>query len=98
MAMISGDHFGIQDDNDSCFNPTHGTPCNSVNAPNLVDQLESKHISREGLFESMPSIGFLGASFPTSANRLYAQKHNPFSTSRTSQRIPRVSTTSNLSI
>ena len=78
LAMISGDHFGIQDDNDSCFNPTHGTPCDSISAPNLVDQLESKQISWEGLFESMPSIGFLGASFPSNANRLYAQKHNPF--------------------
>jgi hypothetical protein len=78
LSMISGDYFGIQDDNDSCFNPTHGTPCDSFNAPTLVDQLESRHISWEGLFESMPSAGFLGASFPSNANRLYAQKHNPF--------------------
>jgi phospholipase C len=78
LAMISGDYFDIQDDNDSCFNPTHGTPCDSVNAPNIVDQLESKNISWEGLFESMPSIGFLGSSFPNDTNRLYAQKHDPF--------------------
>jgi phospholipase C len=78
LTMIAGDYFGIQDDNDSCFNPTHGTPCDQIDAPNLVDQLEKKHISWEGLFESIPSIGWLGASYPSNANRLYAQKHNPF--------------------
>jgi phospholipase C len=78
LSMISGDYFGIQDDNDSCFNPGHGNPCDSVDAPTLIDQLESKHISWEGLFESMPSVGYLGASYPSDANRLYAQKHNPF--------------------
>ena len=45
LSMISGDYFGIQDDNDSCFNPGHGNPCDSVDAPTLIDQLESKHIS-----------------------------------------------------
>jgi phosphatidylinositol-3-phosphatase len=78
LSMISGDYFGIQDDNDSCFNPTHGTPCDSVDAQTLVDQLEPRHISWEGLFEAMPSVGYLGASYPSNANRLYAQKHNPF--------------------
>jgi hypothetical protein len=78
IAMLGGDHFGIRDDKDSCFNPEHLMPCNSVDAPNLVDQLEEEHISWEGLFESMPSAGFLGTSFPSKANKLYAQHHNPF--------------------
>ena len=65
ITMIAGDYFGIQDDNDSCFNPTPATSsCDSVDAPNLVDQLEKKHISWEGLFESMPSTGFLGIQLP----------------------------------
>jgi hypothetical protein len=42
-----------------------------------VDQLEEAHIAWEGLFESMPSAGFLGSWFPP-ASKLYAQKHNPF--------------------
>jgi hypothetical protein len=78
VSIIAGDYFGIQDDNDSCFNPTHGTPCDKIDGVNLVDQLEQKHISWEGLFESIPSTGWLGASYPSNANRLYAQKHNPF--------------------
>lgn len=77
IAMIGGDDFGIQDDKESCFNPEHRTPCNSVDAPNLVDQLEQEGISWEGLFESMPNAGYLGARFPEDV-KLYAQKHNPF--------------------
>jgi hypothetical protein len=43
LSMISGDYFGIQDDNDSCFNPTHGTPCDSVDVQTLVDQLAAAY-------------------------------------------------------
>jgi phosphatidylinositol-3-phosphatase len=77
LAMIGGDTFGINDNHGSCFNPDHATSCHSIDAPNLVDQLEAAHIAWEGLFESMPATGFLGEKFPEHAP-LYAQKHNPF--------------------
>jgi hypothetical protein len=77
IAMIAGDFFGVSDDAESCFNSEHQEPCNGFDAPNLVDQLEKAHIAWEGLFESMPSQGFLGARFPEDS-KLYAQKHNPF--------------------
>jgi len=77
MAMIGGDIFGIQDDGESCFNPEHQKDCHGVDAINLVDQLEEADIAWEGLFESMPSVGFSGARAPA-GSRLYAQKHNPF--------------------
>jgi hypothetical protein len=77
IAMIGGDLFGVGDDANSCFNPGPSKPCNGFDAPNLVDQLEEAHIAWEGLFESMPSAGFLGTKFPEDS-ALYAQKHNPF--------------------
>lgn len=77
VAMIGGDFFGVSSNDDSCFNPDHGQVCHDVDAPNLVDQFEAAHIAWEGLFESMPSVGFLGTRFP-SVSSLYAQKHNPF--------------------
>ena len=77
IAMIGGDLFGISSNKDSCYNPEHETPCNSVDASNLVDQLEETHIAWEGLFKSMPSAGYLGSRFPPN-KKLYAQKHNPF--------------------
>ncbi len=82
IADVAGDYFGIQSDSDSCFAPDHGATCISgLTAPNIIDQLEQKHISWEVLQESMPSIGYLGTRFPTAQSggpKLYAQKHNPF--------------------
>lgn len=81
LAEVAGDFFGIQSDTASCFAPDHGITCVSgLIAPNIVDQLEQKHISWEALEESMPTVGFLGSVFidPTSGGTLYAQKHNPF--------------------
>jgi phosphatidylinositol-3-phosphatase len=75
--MIGGDTFGISNNHGSCFNPDHARSCHSIDAPNLVDQLEAAHIAWEGLFESMPAAGFLGEKFPEH-EPLYAQKHNPF--------------------
>jgi phosphatidylinositol-3-phosphatase len=77
IAMIGGDFFGVRDNGESCFNPEHQEHCNRVDAINLVDQLEEADIAWEGLFESMPSAGFLGGKFPNDL-KLYAQKHNPF--------------------
>jgi hypothetical protein len=77
LAMIGGDTFGVGNNKGSCFNPDHATNCHSIDAPNLVDQLEAANIAWEGLFESMPVAGFLGEKFPEH-RPLYAQKHNPF--------------------
>src|SRR5262245_49645845 len=63
LAMIAGDFFGVSDDHESCFSPDH-QDCHGFDVPNLVDQLEKAHIAWEGLFESMPSAGFLGTKFP----------------------------------
>src|SRR5262252_414824 len=81
LATIAGDFFGVQDDNDSCFaTPVTSTPCHNFTAPTIVDQLEARNISWEAFMESAPSIGFLGSRFPLAgtAQKLYAQKHNPF--------------------
>ena len=64
IAMIGGNFFGVSNNADSCFNPEHRQRCNGFDAVNLVDQLEEAHIAWEGLFESMPSAGFLGSRFP----------------------------------
>ncbi len=81
LTTIAGDFFGVQDDNDSCFaTPVTSTPCHSFMAPTIVDQLEAKNISWEAFTESAPTLGFLGSRFPVAgtAQKLYAQKHNPF--------------------
>lgn len=79
VAMISGEYYGIQDDNPSCFaQPPPGPPCDSINATNLIDNLESKSLTWNVLEESMPKAGWLGVQWPGSAPRLYAQKHNPY--------------------
>jgi phospholipase C len=64
LSMIAGDFFGVQDDNDSCFNRNHGVNCHGFDVPNLIDQLEAHRLSWESLQQSMPSIGFLGSRFP----------------------------------
>jgi phosphatidylinositol-3-phosphatase len=78
IAMIGGDFLGVSHDAESCFNPDHKNPCYGFDAPNLVDQLEEAHIAWEGLFESMPNIGFLGARFPAADGKSYTQSHNAF--------------------
>ncbi len=79
LAQIAGDYFGVQDDNSSCFEvPAPEPGCHQVDAPNLVDRLEAKHLTWDVLEQSMPSIGYLGSQYPSAAPRLYAQKHNPF--------------------
>jgi phospholipase C len=79
VALISGDYFGIQDDNPSCYaQPAPPPPCDQINAPNFVDELEAKNISWESFNQTMPSAGYLGVQYPTTGSALYAQKHNPF--------------------
>jgi len=72
IASIAGDNFGIQDDNDQ----------NVVNLdrPNLVDQLEARHISWGAYVQDLPADK--QARFGPTVNgtdvSLYAKKHNPF--------------------
>jgi phosphatidylinositol-3-phosphatase len=73
IATIAGDNFGIQDDNDQ----------NVVNLDrtNLVDQLESHHISWGAYMETLPAnkLDRFGPAMPDgSTASLYAKKHNPF--------------------
>ena len=69
IASIAGDNFGIQDDNDQ----------NVVNLDrrNLVDQLESRHISWDAYMQDLPA-NKLDRFWPSSSTPLYAKKHNPF--------------------
>jgi phospholipase C len=62
LELLGGSTFGITSDCTSCF----------VNAPNLVDQLETAHKIWKAYMEDMPSPCFIGSA----GN--YAQKHDPF--------------------
>jgi hypothetical protein len=64
IASISGDTQGITKNCNDCF----------VDAPNIVDQLESAGKTWKAYMESMPSPCFIGDS----NDKLYRQKHNPF--------------------
>lgn len=69
VAAIAGDNFGIQDDEDE----------NVVNLdrPNLVDQLEHRHVPWAAYLENLPKDK-LARFWPSADNPLYAKKHNPF--------------------
>ncbi len=73
IAAIAGDNFGIQDDNDQ----------NVVNfdRPNLVDQLEARHIRWDAYMETLPAnkLDRFGPTLPDGTQvPLYAKKHNAF--------------------
>jgi hypothetical protein len=68
VAAISGSNWFVNDDN----------PANRFDHTNIVDQLEAKKLTWGAYMESMPSAGFLGDSWPSNSNALYASKHNPF--------------------
>lgn len=63
LAVLGGDTFGITSDCTRC----------SVRARNLVDQLEARHISWRGYFQSLPA-----ACSNAAHSGAYAKKHNPF--------------------
>jgi hypothetical protein len=67
VAAISGSNWGVNDDQ----------PTNTYDHLNIVDQLESHHLTWAAYMESMPSAGFTGAQYPSNA-ALYVNKHNPF--------------------
>ena len=68
VAAISGSNWFVNNDD----------PANRYDHTNLVDQLEANHVTWGAYMESMPSAGYLGDFYPSSANPLYASKHNPF--------------------
>ncbi|MCL4519926.1 MAG: alkaline phosphatase family protein [Thaumarchaeota archaeon] len=79
VAAISGNNwYSNSDDPTQMFNHT-----------NIVDQLETNHISWKAYMEDLPSAGFSGYWYPdnlpngtspsvTPSNALYAKKHDPF--------------------
>jgi phosphatidylinositol-3-phosphatase len=67
VATISGSNWFVNDDN----------PHNRFAHTNLVDQLESHHLTWAAYMDAMPRTGFLGSQWPSYA-ALYANKHNPF--------------------
>ena len=66
IALVGGSTFGLNVDNANAH----------FNAPNLADQLEAHGYTWATYEESMPSAGYLGASYPPQG-ALYASKHNP---------------------
>lgn len=63
LALTSGSTQGVSSDCTEC----------SVSAPNIVDQLETAHVSWKAYLEEEPSTCFPGAGAGG-----YAKKHNPF--------------------
>jgi phosphatidylinositol-3-phosphatase len=73
LAFLGGDNFGLQDDNDQ----------NVVNLdrPNLVDELEARHIGWDAYFDTLPAdkLARFGPTLSDGTTvSLYAKKHNPF--------------------
>jgi hypothetical protein len=68
IAMIGGSNWFTNNDN----------PANRFDHTNLVDELEASHISWGAYMEAMPASDPLTDFWPSSADPLYASKHNPF--------------------
>ena len=58
VAMLGGDFFGISDDDPYWF------PGHTVNANNLMSQLEGAGKTWRGYFQSMPYPGYRGYCYP----------------------------------
>jgi hypothetical protein len=65
IALTSGSTHGITDDCEDCH----------VDARNIVDQLQAKHISWKAYMEGMPQRCFTA---PSASSGEYRRKHNPF--------------------
>jgi len=97
IAMIAGDTFGIHDDDAYyCRATSTDRYCPSVArispyvdqtvaARSLVDQLEERHMTWKGYYESIPAPGSKAVYFPDAhdpvagnPDELYAAKHNAF--------------------
>ncbi len=72
LAFLGGDNFGVQDDEDENLVDLDRT--------NLVDQLESHHVSWDAYFDTLPAnkLDRFGPGDPNGDPKLYAKKHNPF--------------------
>jgi phosphatidylinositol-3-phosphatase len=68
IAMIGGSNWFINNDD----------PANRFDHTNLVDELEAKHIGWGAYMEALPADDPLTDFWPSSADPLYASKHNPF--------------------
>jgi phosphatidylinositol-3-phosphatase len=68
IAMIGGSNWFTNNDN----------PANRFDHTNLVDELDASHISWGAYMEAMPASDPLTDFWPSSADPLYASKHNPF--------------------
>ena len=68
IAMIGGSNWFTNTDN----------PANRFDHTNLVDELDASHISWGAYMEAMPASDPLTDFWPSSADPLYASKHNPF--------------------
>ena len=68
IAMTSGSNWFTNNDN----------PANRFDHTNIVDELEAHHISWGAYMDAMPSGDQLADFWPSSADPLYASKHNPF--------------------
>lgn len=68
IASISGSNWGVNDDQ----------PTNRFDHLNIVDLLESNHLTWAAYMESMPSAGFTGDQAPDAKTALYVSKHDPF--------------------
>jgi hypothetical protein len=76
VAMLGGDFFGINSDDPYWF------PGHTVNAANLMSQLEGAGKTWRGYFQSMPYPGYRGYCYPDKCNgipdsdTMYVAKHN----------------------
>jgi hypothetical protein len=76
VAMLGGDTFGITSDDPYWF------PGQTVNAANLMSQLEGASKTWRGYFQSMPYPGYRGYCYPDKCNgipdsdTMYVAKHN----------------------
>ena len=68
IAATSGSNWWTNNDN----------PANVFDHTNIVTELDEANIPWAAYMEAMPSAGYTGQFWPSSANPLYANKHNPF--------------------
>lgn len=77
LAMLGGSTFGTNTDD----NPYYW-PGNTINAPNLMSQIDAAGLSWKGYFQGMPYAGYRGYCFPAKCNGIpdsdtqYVAKHN----------------------
>lgn len=76
VAMLGGDFFGIANDDPYWF------PANSVDADNLMSQVERAGKTWKAYFQGMPYLGYRGYCYPDKCNGIpdadtqYVAKHN----------------------